>query len=178
MSCSRASHSPSRPDPFNVLSAIIANFQHEGDATISNELSTIYTNIQKIIDLRHKYLRISLQEPTDNPKDEPPWNVYPPPPPPQWIEERDSHSMTGSQTLNTDQRGGGSVSGHAKEGRKQGVAIGSDFVFEECEIPSEDEMEFKLDDMGVFQVYENQTGTSIFFSNLTPIGVTAVPDTN
>ncbi|RPB24725.1 AMP deaminase [Terfezia boudieri ATCC MYA-4762] len=108
------------------------------DATISNELSTIYTNIQKIIDLRHKYLRISLQEPTDNPKDEPSWNVYPPPPPPQW-------------------RGVGSVSGNVKEGRKQGVAIGSDFVFEECEIPSEDEMEFKLDAMGVFQVYENQT---------------------
>ncbi|KAF8426256.1 hypothetical protein EV426DRAFT_593246 [Tirmania nivea] len=127
------------------------------DTTISNELTTIYTNIQKIIDLRHKYLRISLQEPTDNPKDEPSWNVYPPLPPRQWIEERDSHSMTGSQTLHPDQRSGGSVSGNIKEGRKQGVAIGSDFVLEECEIPSEDEMEFKLDAMGVFQVYENQT---------------------
>jgi len=70
--------------------------------------------------------------------------------------------MTGSQTLNPDQRGGGSVSGGSREGRKQGVAIGSDFVFEECEIPGEDEMEFKLDAMGVFQVYENQTGTSTF----------------
>ena len=78
--------------------------------------------------------------------------------------------MTGSQTLNPEQRGGGSVSGNTKEGRKQGVAIGSDFVFEECEIPGEDEMEFKLDAMGVFQVYENQTGTSNFFRNPRPIG--------
>lgn len=157
------SHSPSRfSDSFNVLSAIFANLQHQGDATISNELSTIYTNIQKILDLRHKYLRISLQEPFDNPKDEPSWNVYPPPPPPQWVEEKDSHSMTGSQTLNPDQRGGGTGSGYAKEGRKQGVAIGTDFVFEECEMHNEDEMQYKLDAMGVYQVYENETGMLLF----------------
>ena len=71
--------------------------------------------------------------------------------------------MTGSQTLIPDHRGTGS--GNIKEGRKQGVAIGTDFSFEECEIPTEDEMEFKLDTMGVFQVYENQTGMITFSGN-------------
>src|SRR5690348_2197060 len=41
------------------------------DTGLTAELSTIYTNIQKILDLRHKYLRLSLQRPTDNPKDDP-----------------------------------------------------------------------------------------------------------
>lgn len=126
-----------------------ANKPVQGDISISNELSMIYTNVQRIRDMRHKYLRVSLQGPTDNPKDEPSWKIYPPPPPPQWIEGQE---LASSQTLNPDNRP------DAKEGRKQGVDIGSDFVFEECEIPGEDEMEFKLDDMGVYQVYENKTG--------------------
>ncbi|KAF8467784.1 hypothetical protein BDZ91DRAFT_793449 [Kalaharituber pfeilii] len=135
-----------------------AKMEVEGDTNISSELSAIYTNIQKIIDLRHKYLRVSLQEPTDNPKDEPSWNIYPPPPPPQWIEEKDSHSMTGSQILNSEHAYKTGIStGPMKEGRKQGVDIGTDFQFEECEIPGEDEMEYKLDAMGVYQVYENKT---------------------
>ena len=117
--------------------------------------------------MRHKYLRVSLQEPTDNPKDEPSWNIYPPPPPPQWVEEKDTHSISGSQTLNPENRTGASGPGSTKEGRKQGVDIGSDFVFEECEIPGEDEMQFKLDSMGVFQVYENEIGAaaSTFYIN-------------
>ncbi|KAI5808174.1 hypothetical protein DFH27DRAFT_590182 [Peziza echinospora] len=133
------------------------------DATISSELCTIYTNIQKILDIRHKYLRISLQGEGDNPKDDPCWNIYPLPPPPQWVEEKDreSFSMTGSQTLNPDAGRGGAQSamggGFYKEGRKQGVDIGSDFDFDDCDIPSEDEMEYKLDNMGVYQVYENKT---------------------
>ena len=70
--------------------------------------------------------------------------------------------MTGSQTLNPD-RGGApsSAGGYIKEGRKQGVDIGSDFDFEECEIHGEDEMDFQLDSMGVYQVYENKTGMEI-----------------
>ena len=139
-----------------------------GDATISSELCTIYTNIQKILDIRHKYLRISLQGEDDNPKDDPCWNIYPPPPPPQWVEEKDreSFSMTGSQTLNPDVGRGGAQSsmggGFYKEGRKQGVDIGSDFDFDDCEIPGEDEMEYKLDNMGVYQVYENKTGGFVY----------------
>jgi AMP deaminase len=59
------------------------------DANITSELSTIYTNIQKILDIRHKYVRLSLQGDGDNPKDDPNWNIYPPPPEPAWYEEKD-----------------------------------------------------------------------------------------
>lgn len=59
------------------------------DAHVTSELSTIYTNIQKILDARHKYIRLSLQGDGDNPKDEPTWSIYPPPPEPAWYEGRD-----------------------------------------------------------------------------------------
>jgi AMP deaminase len=59
----------------------------DNDAQITSELSTIYSNIQKILDIRHKYVRLSLQMNGDNPKDEPNWNIYPPPPEPAWYEE-------------------------------------------------------------------------------------------
>ncbi|KAF3089862.1 AMP deaminase [Orbilia oligospora] len=128
------------------------------DAGITAELQTIYTNVQMILDLRHKYIRLSLQGPTDNPKDDAAWKIYPPPPPPVWVPEgsqvlppRDdpmygTANIDGSAELN---RSGGKT-------RKPGQDIGSDFEFEECEIPGEDEMEFRLDDTGVFQVYENR----------------------
>jgi AMP deaminase len=61
----------------------------DNDAHITSELSTIYTNIQKILDIRHKYMRLSLQQDGDNPKDDPNWNIYPPPPEPAWYEEKD-----------------------------------------------------------------------------------------
>ncbi|KAH8674709.1 hypothetical protein BGZ60DRAFT_372501 [Tricladium varicosporioides] len=66
----------------------------DNDAHITSELSTIYSNIQKILDLRHKYMRLSLQRDGDNPKDDSNWNVYPPPPEPAWYEERD-HPASG-----------------------------------------------------------------------------------
>ncbi|KAK6534447.1 AMP deaminase [Arthrobotrys megalospora] len=128
------------------------------DAGITAELQTIYTNVQKILDLRHKYIRLSLQGPTDNPKDDAAWKIYPPPPPPVWVPE-------GSQTLpprDDPMYGTASIEGSAElnrssgKARKPGQNIGSDFDFAECEIPPEDEMEFRLDDTGVFQVYENR----------------------
>jgi AMP deaminase len=60
----------------------------DNDANITSELSTIYTNIQKILDIRRKYMRLSLQDEGDNPKDDPNWIIYPPPPEPAWYEEQ------------------------------------------------------------------------------------------
>jgi len=71
----------------------VGGFAHN-DAHITSELSTIYTNIQTILDIRHKYIRLSLQEDGDNPKDEPNWSIYPPPPEPAWYEERDRATAT------------------------------------------------------------------------------------
>lgn len=67
------------------------------DANITSELSTIYTNIQKVLDIRHKYIRLSLQSDGDNPKDEPNWNIYPAPPEPAWYEEQ---NKAGPSTTN------------------------------------------------------------------------------
>ena len=58
------------------------------DAHINAELRSIYSNIQKVLDLRHKYIRLSLQGPSDNPKDDPSWDIYPPHPEPVWEEGR------------------------------------------------------------------------------------------
>ncbi len=58
------------------------------DAHITAELSSIYSNIQKVLDLRHKYIRLSLQGPSDNPKDDVSWEIYPPHPEPVWEEGR------------------------------------------------------------------------------------------
>lgn len=49
------------------------------DPVISSELTSICGNIQRILDLRHKYIRLSLQRPGDNPKDDSRWRIYPDP---------------------------------------------------------------------------------------------------
>lgn len=137
------------------------------DPVLSAELTTIYTNVQKILDLRHKYLRVSLQGHADNPKDDPSWKIYPPPPPPVWVEDPFQRPVTSQGNESSGAATWGTSSGELrprteKEGRKPGHDIGEDFVFGECEIPGEDEMEFKLDEQGVYQVYENKKGESLF----------------
>ena len=115
------------------------------------------------MDIRHKYLRVSLQGHTDNPKDDPGWKIYPPPPPPVWVEDGTQRPSTANE------EGASSIekpSSSGKEGRKQGLDIGEDFLFGECEIPVEDEMEFRLDDQGVYQVYENKTGGFFNFTTI------------
>lgn len=58
------------------------------DAHITAELRSIYSNIQKVLKLRDKYIGLSLQNPSDNPKDDPSWTIYPPHPDPVWEEGR------------------------------------------------------------------------------------------
>ncbi len=65
------------------------------DPQIASELSIIFKNVQKILDLRHKYIRTSLQGTSDNPKDDPAWNIYPPPPEPAWTEEHEKAANGG-----------------------------------------------------------------------------------
>ncbi|RPA98044.1 AMP deaminase [Choiromyces venosus 120613-1] len=139
--------------------------EHQGgyvdrDPALSAELSTIYTNVQKILDIRHKYLRVSLQGHADNPKDDPSWKIYPPPPPPVWVEDGTTHPPTpkgnggGAEEIGKSKKEENAAA--PKEARKPGQNIGEDFIFEECEIPGEDEMEFRKDEHGVYQVYENK----------------------
>ncbi|SLM40687.1 amp deaminase 3 [Lasallia pustulata] len=151
------------------------------DSIITSELSAIYTNMQKVLDMRHKYIRLSLQGPNDNPKDEPNWPIYPPPPEPVWDEEKDrpmgtksgNISLSNSRTILNDQdrpqsrhqRPPSSTAGEnnqqsptlssSMKRRKPGHDIGEDFDMSDLlPLPEEGEMTFKLDDNSVYQVYE------------------------
>ena len=120
------------------------------DSGISEELHAIYSNIQKILDIRHKYMRLSLQADEDNPRDQPGWNIYPPLP--------DQHGLHESQTIpdGAQDQQNGALSGTApRKPRKYGQDIGEDFVLRDClPVPGPAEMTYKLDDSGVYQVYE------------------------
>lgn len=122
------------------------------DSSVTAELSAIYTNVQKVLDLRHKYIRLSLQRNFDNPKDDPGWRIYPPHPEPVWNdsskERRNaSSSMQNSAVLEPSEP--------PKQPRKMGTSIGEDFHLEDqLPVPGPSEMKFRLDSNGVFQVYE------------------------
>lgn len=125
------------------------------DASITSELSSILKNVQKILDIRHKYIRLSLQGPTDNPKDDPNWLIYPPPPQPYWVEgvEQATHGSN-SKTLPPDTTHGARP--QKRKERKPGEDIGSDFDMADLELPASSEMTFGLDANGVYQVFENE----------------------
>ena len=141
--------------------------------TITSELSVIYTNIQKILDMRHKYMRLSLQEQGANPKDEPSWNIYPPPPEPAWSgESQQDFTSQPYSTSPTDARAPPVARSFTndnlqpqlsmRKGRKPGQDIGEDFEFVDIlPLPEESEMKFKLDTSGVYQVYENSTSADM-----------------
>lgn len=148
---------------------------------ITAELSAISKNIQRILDLRRKYIALSLQGPEDNPRDSPEWEVYPPPPEPAWKQASDAlagvpehvpghkdqtwhdpghqgdhrqpqHSRTWPQTQGTKR--------HYRK-RKPGQDIGEDFDMDDLlPLPEEDEMTFKLDDSGVYQLFEDDEAST------------------
>jgi AMP deaminase len=142
------------------------------DESVTAELSAIYTNIQKISDMRHKYIRLSLQKSGDNPKDDAGWNIYPPHPEPVWDEGRDQpSSLNSSRILSSDQdlqRGPlrphtSSSNGEGlKNPRKLGQDIGEDFDMSDLlPLPGEAEMTFRIDENGVYQVYETSNSAEI-----------------
>lgn len=160
-----------QPDMSTVTPHGIGSASYVGaDPSITAELSTIMKNVHKILDIRHKYIRLSLQGPTDNPKDDPSWNVYPPPPQPAWVEEAEqaanssnppssiNNSMNNSMTLPADK---GPEQHAEKKRRKPGEDIGSDFDMADLEpLPGPSEMIFDLDTNGVYQVFENEEAKS------------------
>ncbi|OLY77992.1 AMP deaminase [Smittium mucronatum] len=50
----------------------------------SSEISDVAKKINRAIDIRDKYMNLSLQIERDNPKNSASWLIYPPPPPPSW----------------------------------------------------------------------------------------------
>lgn len=122
------------------------------DSSVTAELSAIYTNVQKVLDLRHKYIRLSLQRNFDNPKDEPGWRIYPPHPEPVWNDSsKERRSAPNSLQSDVVQE----PTDPPKPPRKMGTNIGEDFYLDDIlPVPGPGEMSFRLDSGGVFQVYE------------------------
>jgi AMP deaminase len=139
------------------------------DSGVTTELQTIYRNIQNVMDIRHKYMRLSLQGPEDNPRDEPGWNIYPPMPEPVWSQDgRRSGALAQNSTdkESTDSKGitpkAQSKNGEPRKFRKMGHDIGEDFELEDClPVPGEEEMTYKLDPTGVYQVYETAESSDL-----------------
>jgi AMP deaminase len=122
------------------------------DSSVTAELSAIYTNVQKVLDLRHKYIRLSLQRNFDNPKDDPSWRIYPPHPEPVWNDTSKERRNASSSMQNS---GILEPSEPPKPPRKMGTNIGEDFDIDDLRpVPGSSEMSFRLDESGVFQVYE------------------------
>ncbi|KAK9766458.1 AMP deaminase, variant 2 [Basidiobolus ranarum] len=81
----KATHKPSYSGRTpEGIQALVAMYQatHIQDESYKEELRQIYTNVQKCMDLRDKYIAVSLQRPNDDPRNLPGWEIYPPPPPP------------------------------------------------------------------------------------------------
>jgi AMP deaminase len=129
--------------------------------TVTEELRTIYTNIQKVLDIRHKYILLSLQGPFDNPKDDPSWVMYPPPPEPAWDHSKGAAGPS-SLTNITDLEKDGEPTRVKKPPRKMGQDIGEDFDMNDLfPVPGASEMTYRLDDHGVFQVYETSKSAEL-----------------
>jgi AMP deaminase len=146
----------------------------DSDPHIAAELSTIFQNIQKILDIRHRYIRLSLQRDGDNPKDDSSWDIYPPPPEPAWVGPSTTHGNTANDSLNNSmvlpppskhQRAShdpATIPDSEPEPkmtpkkRKPGHDIGEDFSMSDVmPLPPSSEYTFRLDENGVYQVFEN-----------------------
>jgi AMP deaminase len=125
---------------------------------ITSELSAISKKIESILGTRRRYIALSSQGPNDNPRDTPGWGIYPPPPEPAWKQEQNtSAAQPGSATA-------GNTAGSPQKSsrkRKPGQDIGEDFDMDDLlPLPEKDGMAFRLDDSGVYQVFEDDDAPS------------------
>jgi len=153
------------------------------EESIVSEVAAICEKIKTILDLRRSYLKVSLQCPGDNPKDDETWEIYPPAPEPVWNQNKarpvpahdDGPDSTSSSLYIADPRSAavaaattkwGSAasmvgeerapsSPTAKKSRKAGHDIGNDFDIDECHIPGKahEDLSYGMDAGSVFQVY-------------------------
>ncbi|CAK9440635.1 uncharacterized protein LODBEIA_P46550 [Lodderomyces beijingensis] len=99
----------------------------------SEELVAFYHKVKTCLDLRHKYLNLSLQTPeSKNPKNQPDWKIYPPPPKPTYKSKNRFNQLP-------------------SVGEKE-----EEFDFSKCDIPNllESPYVFILNDEGIYQVFD------------------------
>ena len=149
---------------------------------ITPELNAIFVNIKRVLDIRRKYIRLSLQGPNDNPKDSPNWPIYPPPPKPVWDDVKNrpigadsaAGSLSNSKIVSSEPdqlRSPLATSTFAVEDlpqhvvqspvtkrRKMGQDIGEDFEMSDILPLPEKERDttFELDQNGIYRVYESE----------------------
>ncbi|KZS92191.1 AMP deaminase [Sistotremastrum niveocremeum HHB9708] len=119
----------------------------------------MYSALNKCLELRDKYISISLQNIGDNPRDydgaskhpDPkkthdanlkPWKIYPKPPPPHWHWTDKSKVISGEPAHESEE----------------------EFDFAKCDIPRSDEWTFEVDERGVYQVYDTAKGSDPLFN--------------
>ncbi|CAJ2513358.1 Uu.00g014770.m01.CDS01 [Anthostomella pinea] len=154
----------------------------DSDPHITAELSNIFQNIQKILEIRHRYIRLSLQRDGDNPKDDPSWDIYPSPPEPAWAGQPTAHNTPGHNTATNSLSNSLVLPGPGSDAepkkspkkRKPGQNIGEDFEMDNMlPLPQASEFAFRLDDSGVYQVYENAASDK---ANTPVVGVPTIKD--
>lgn len=142
---------------------------------LTAELKELYASFQRCLDLRDKYMSASLQTLGDDPRDHDgvfikpppvdssirpsdpgatpkpatndspqfePWKIYPPPPPPHW--KFKAHNARTPEVTHAHEDGD------------------VPFEFSKCEMPDAGPWEWEMDEKGVFQVYQDASGASLF----------------
>ncbi|KAG8409475.1 AMP deaminase [Metarhizium acridum] len=126
---------------------------------VTAELSAISQNIQKVLDLRRKYIALSSQGPGDNPRDQSSWDIYPPPPEPAWAQTKGGRTDL-PDALSSAQAGHNDHRPSSGWRRKPDLNVGEDFNMNDLlPLPRDDGMAFRLDDSGVYQVFDNDDAT-------------------
>ncbi|ORX57998.1 AMP deaminase [Hesseltinella vesiculosa] len=116
---------------------------HMDDTAITDEIRDLYLKLQKCLDMRQKYMDLSHQRHEDDPKNKPDWKIYPPPPPPSWPTPPEEVLAKLKQKEH--------------ERRIDPIAaVGSDFFFEECDIPGKHPFVFGQNKEGFYQVYKTE----------------------
>lgn len=148
-----AAHTGHKPGPMGGL--------FDTEPQITSELSGICQNIQRIVDLRRKYIFLSNQGPEDNPRDKPDWEIYPPPPDPAWRngndgnEGNDAYAGPSTQGQSKSSSGDEKARKRSRRPRKPGHDIGEDFELDDLlPLPGDDGLTFSVDEGGVYQVFE------------------------
>ena len=170
----RASDAAQNAAPITqAVNSVLSSSEEEEDHAIQqshlsitdSDHPQIFESFRRCLDLRDKYMRKSNQRIGDNPKDYgdhfqgmsedladvsgvrpdadfsknappahsfKPWKIYPKPPPPHW-------HLTDKEVVSSERS---HVKGY------------EEFQYEECEIPGPHTWTFKLDEKGVYQVYD------------------------
>jgi AMP deaminase len=140
------------------------------DDAVTAELEIVCCKIQSLLERRKKYIHLSLQSEGSNPRDGPDWNIYPHPPEPVWDNGKEFMKTSTGDAPNEYRQDGltsrpeqvDELGSHVRKRRKMGQDIGEDFDMEELmPLPGTSDLEFRLDEASVYQVYETHKAAEL-----------------